>query len=600
MPVYRVHQTGSPYNASELADIDYEQTADVLYMAHPSHAPTKLLRLDHASWSFVTIAFGPTIAAPANLSAVATNPNTDAANGGNAYFPQEATYVVTAYSDETGQESRASNADSATNDIALKRNFNTITWDAVTGATEYRVYKAEESQRYGAIGSTEALSFVDDNIGPDLSEGPPTGDNPFADADDYPATVTFHEQRSAWARSNNNPNGLWCSKSADYENFDFSKPGREDDAFAIRLVANKVNSVNQLVSSKQGLLALTSNNIFSITGANGDYLAAVPPPRVRPEVSRGVSRLNPITVDNVVFYETAKSSEVRTLGYTLELDGIRTDDLTVFSRHLFENQDIVDWAFAEKPGSIIPLVRSDGAIVCLTWDQAQEVAGWTYWDTPHGAFEGICSITEQGEDRPYLLVRRTINGEEKLYIERMASPLWEDQEDACYLDCARSFVNAAPVATVDRLDHLEGMDVVAWVDGNVVTGLTVEDGSVTLPNAGTKITVGLPFTSLVETLPLAIQTGGGWNVARPQQAGKVVLRVVDTRNIEAGPADDQLFPVKTRETEGYGSPNALITDDLEVDMAGTSGNETVVVVRSTDPTPMHIAAILIEPVISAG
>jgi hypothetical protein len=67
-----------------------------------------------------------------------------------------------------------------TNDLGLKRNYNTITWSVVTGATGYRVYKAENSQFYGYVGTTDALTFRDDNIGPDLSQGPPIGDNPFA------------------------------------------------------------------------------------------------------------------------------------------------------------------------------------------------------------------------------------------------------------------------------------------------------------------------------------------------------------------------------------------------------------------------------------
>jgi hypothetical protein len=136
-------------------------------------------------------------------------------------------------------------------------------------------------------------------------------------------------------------------------------------------------SVNNLVSSKQGLLALTSHNIFSIQGSNEDYITAAPPPRVRPEVSRGVSPLKPIVVDNVTFYETAKTGEVRTIGYEFELDGIRTDDLTIFSRHLFENQDIVDWAYAEKPGLRRCVVVRRRQALCLTWDQAQQVWGWT-------------------------------------------------------------------------------------------------------------------------------------------------------------------------------------------------------------------------------
>jgi len=602
MPVHRIHRTPTPFNASELDEIDFEQTADVLYLAHQNHAPTKLIRAGHADWSFSSVSFGPTIAVPGGIGGSATTANTDSANGGNAYFPQPATYVVTAYDENTGQESRASSSVTLTNDLGLKRNYNTVTWSAVAGATGYRIYKAENSQLYGYIGTTDALNFRDDNIGPDLSEGPPIGENPFEAEGDYPATITFHEQRACWGRSINRPNAIWFSRSADYENMDFTRPTREDDAFVIGLVANKVNSVNQLVSFKQGLLALTSHNIFSVQGSNEDYISASPPPRVRPEISRGASRLNPVIVDNVVFYETAKGGDVRTIGYEFEMDGIRTNDLTIFSRHFFENHDIVDWAYAEKPASAIRLVRGDGKVLCLTWDQAQQVWGWTLWETD-GLFKRVCVVNEQGEDRTYFLVQREIDGDTVLYVERMASEQWQDQIDACYLDCARTFVNEDPVSFVNRLEHLEGETVIAWVDGQAISDnsgepLVVTNGELTLPVEGSTITVGLPFTATVETLPLAVQTGGGWSVARPQQAERVILMVVDSRNILAGPNENQLFEVKQRELEDYGNPIALFSGPLEVAMDNTSGNETVVVVQSSDPTPFHLAAVMIEPKIA--
>lgn len=598
MPVARIYQAASPYNASELADLDYEQTADVLSLAHNNHPPGKLVRNDNADWAFSDISFGPTIDSPGSVSATPTVANTDSANGGNAYAPQTDAYVVTVFDEITGQESRASSSDDALNDLSLKRNYTTITWAAVTlesGATAlYRIYKKQEKQEYGYIGSTTELSFVDRNLGPDLSEGPPVGDNPFDAAGDYPGSVTFHEQRSIWGRTINRPNGIYASRSADHENMDFRRPLRGDDAFAIGLVANKVNAVNQLVSTTQGLIALTSNNIFTVKGANDDFLAASPPPKASPAIARGVSRLNPITVDNVVFYESAKGASVHTIGYQFEIDGIRSDDITVFSRHLFENMDIVDWAYAEKPASAIWAVRGDGKLLCLTWDQAQEVWGWTLCETD-GAFEGVCVIYEGGEDRAYFIVRRTIQGVERLFVERMASELWQDQEDACYLDCARTFVNTEPTDEVDRLDHLEGETVYAFVDGNVVRDLTVENGAVTLPYPGSKITVGLAYTALIETLPLAIQTSQGWNIARVQQAGHVIAKVISTRGILAGPDEDQLFEVKDRDQENLDAPTALLTGSYEVDMAGTSGTETVVFLKSVDPLPFHIAAVLIEP-----
>jgi hypothetical protein len=602
MPVARVHKTASPYNASELLELDYEQTADTVYIAHNNHQPTKLTRTDHTAWSFTGITFGPSLAAPAGIGGSDTEPNVDAANAGNAYSPQPASYVITAFSDDTGQESRASAAVTLTNDLALKRNYNDITWSAVSGATSYRVYKANNTGQYGLIGETTSLTFRDDNIGPDYSVGPPVADNPFSGAGNYPSTVTFHEQRSFWGRTINRPNAIYGSRSADYENMDYSKPQREDDALVLGLVANKVNSVNQLLSHKQGLIALTSHNIFSVQGSNEDYIVATPPPRVRPEISRGASRLNPISIDNVAFYEPSKLGGIRTIGYEFEMDGMKTDEVSIFSPHLFENHDIVDWCYAEKPMSVVAVVRDDGVALVLTWDQAQQVWGWTRLITD-GQFKRCGSITEQGEDRIYFIVEREVNGETVHYIERMASAQWaaDGQDYACYLDCAKTYINDVATATVDRLEHLEGMTVTAWVDAQAFTvdangdPLVVTDGAITLPEPGLVITVGLPFTAEIETLPLAMQTGQGWSIARPQQAEKAILRVVASRNIKAGVDADQMFEIKMREEEAYGAPIDLQTGDFEVEIGGTNAYETSITVRSDDPTPMHIAAVMIEP-----
>jgi hypothetical protein len=242
------------------------------------------------------------------------------------------------------------------------------------------------------------------------------------------------------------------------------------------------------------------------------------------------------------------------------------------------------------------------ASACLTWDQAQEVWGWTLLETD-GLFLTVCSITEQGEDRVYFVISRVVNNATRYYVERMSSELWQDQDDACFLDCAKSWINDTPVAVFDRLDHLEGRTVVAWVDGSKVSvdpsgnPLVVRSGQVTLASPGYKVSIGLPFAAELQTLPLAVQTGGsGWNVARPQEASRALARVVNTRDLYAGIDADHLYLIKQREDEAYGDPTDLITGDLDIELDGLSGSSGVsVFLRSSDPTPMEIAAVLIEP-----
>src|SRR5690606_20265571 len=182
--------------------------------------------------------------------------------------PLAKTYAVASV-DANGQISRLSTPDTATNDLSLKGNYNTFSWDAVADAEYYLVFAHDNnSASFGYLGRSETTSFVDGDggVAPDYADGPRIGENPFDSEGNYPSTVTFHQQRSFWARTVNKPNGVWGSQSADFENMDRSRPTKADDALAIALVSDRVNAVQQLASMKS-LLALTSDGVFAIDGS---------------------------------------------------------------------------------------------------------------------------------------------------------------------------------------------------------------------------------------------------------------------------------------------------------------------------------------------
>jgi len=600
MPVYRVYRAATPYNGSQLAEVDYEQTTDTVYLAHLDHAPGKLVRSDHASWLYSALTFGPDIAAPTGCDATATMPNTDSANSGDNYFPQPATYVVTALNDDTGQESRASNADTATNDLTLKRNYNTVSWAAVSGATRYNVYKADNNQFFGYIGTTEDLQFRDDNIGPALDRAPPRAENPFPGTDDYPSTVCLHQQRALWARTRNVPNGIWGTRIGinQLENFDRAIPAQADDAFSMAIVSSQVNPVNQLVSTTS-LIALTTHGLFNIDGdGNGGVITGNSPPAARKEIGRGATRLRPLAIDNAVFHTSAVGYAVRAIGYSFELDGNRSNDVTIYSPHFFENFQIVDWAYAAEPRSIIWAVRSDGKLLAFTWEQEQNVWGWTLCET-QGLYKGVAVVTEQGEDRAYFIVERVINGVTKRFVERMASHLWENVEDACWLDCSVSGSFETPRGLFGGLWHLEGEEVAVQADDAVYAGLTVVNGEVTLPEGVTasKVTIGLPYSVLVHTLPYRVTGQQGSNLGRRQQPGDLVLQLRQTSNIRAGIPGK---PYAVKQTLGNaGSALGLLDGTTDtITTANKAGEDVEIVIEQTLPSPFELLAIAVEPLVS--
>lgn len=598
MGVARAYKVGSPYNGDELADLDFEQTADTMYIAHINHAVNKLVRNDHDDWEFIEVTFGPSQAAPTSCVATNTTPNTDSANGGDAYFPQVATYVVTAVNDTTGQESRASNEDTATNDLTLKRNYNTITWTAAADADRYNVYKADNNQFFGYIGTTEDTTFVDDNIGPALDKAPPQAYNPFDSAGNYPSTVTFFEQRLMLARTTNAPNAIWGSRSGQFENFDRSRPLRDDDSMSFSIVAGRVNSVEQLASTTS-LIALTSDSIFNIDGDGSGGVLTASSQAARRQIGRGSSRLPPLVVDNVIFYVPSIGNSVRTINYSFEFDGLKASDISIFSPHFFDGFNIVSWAYSQEPRSLIWAVRDDGKLLCFTWEQEQNVWGWTICETD-GLVKSVCAISENGEDRVYLIVQRTIDGVSRTFVERMVSHAWDSVEQTCFLDCAVSGTFDPPQSSFTGLWHLEGRtDIAGLVDGAVVTGLTVTDGTVTLPEEYGECSVvsfGIPYEAHIQTLPLRFnQQGSGWNVGRHQQTGEVVLSLYESRQVMAGPTEDSVYLIKSRTGENYGSPEDLMTGDYEVNSANTTAPDTGVYIKQTAPLPLTVLGVYLDP-----
>lgn len=598
------YQIVSPYTGAELAEVDYDQTADTVYLAHLSHAPSKLMRHGVTDWEIASLTFGPSIDAPSGLTATAYSPNTDSANSGAAWFPLTQSYVVTAVNDDTGQESRASAAQSVTNDLTLKRNYNALAWSAVTGATRYNVYKADETQFYGYIGTTEDLTFTDANIGPALDKAPPQAYNPFPASGDYPSCVALHQQRLLWGRTSNVPHGIFGSRigASQIENMDRSRPARADDSFSLAISAGKVNAVNHLVPTT-GLVALTSDAIFSIDGdGNGGVIQGNSAPQVRRQSGRNASRLKPLLVDNVIFYTPAAGSAVRTIGYDFSIDGLKSNDVSIFSPHFLEQHSIVSWCHAQEPRSLIWAARDDGALLCFTWEQEQNVWGWTLCETD-GLVKSVCSIFEGGEDRVYLIVERVIAGVTRRFVERMASQWWTDSTDWCFVDCAVRGDFETGQTTFTGLDHLEGRtDVAGIVDGYVVTGLTVSGGQVTLPSSYPpckKVVFGIPYSVAVETLPYRTNMPGmGVNVGRSQNVGMAVLTLKDTRQITAGIDAANLFMVKSRMTEAYAQPDELMNGDYIVNMANKASDRASVMIAQDSPTPFTLLGIAYDPIVN--
>ena len=438
LPATYVYEVPSPYLEAELFDVHYVQSADVMTLVHPNHAPKELRRLGATKWELKTIDFGSPLPAP---TGVTVTPYTPSSTSTNADTFEDHEYVVTAVgtnlSDESSQSAvgQTSAGATPTNNIFVTGATNTITWTAVTGATRYRVYK-NQGGIYGFLGETTTTTIVDNNIAPDFAKTPPIHENDFVGTGNYPGAVSYFEQRRVFAGTNNAPQDIWMTASGTESNMSFGLPIKDNDRIEFRVAAREANTIRHIVPLTN-LLMLTGSAEWRITSVNSD---AITPTSisVKPQSYVGANNAQPVIVNNSLVYGAARGGHVRELGYNWQANGFITGDLSLRAPHLFDNLTITDMAFSKAPIPIVWFISSNGKLLGLTYVPEQQLGAWHQHDTD-GTFESVACVSEGNDDVTYAVIKRTINGQSKRYIERMGTRLFPTQRDSFFLDAGATY-----------------------------------------------------------------------------------------------------------------------------------------------------------------
>ena len=427
-----VYEIPHPYLEAELFDVNYVQSADVITLVHPNHAPRELRRLGATQWELRVIDFGSPLSPPTNVSSSMYIPSSTSTST-DTYVAHE--YVVTAVKANLVDESNQSSATNVNNNIFVTGAKNTISWNAVTGASRYRVYK-QQGGIYGFLGETTGTSLVDDNIAPDFSKTPPIHENDFVGSGNYPGAVSYFEQRRVFAGTNNAPQNIWMTKSGTESNMSFGIPIRDDDRIEFRVAAREANTIRHIVPLTN-LLMLTGSAEWRVTSVNSD---AITPTSisVKPQSYVGANNAQPVIVNNSLVYAAARGGHIRELGYNWQANGFITGDLSLRAPHLFDNFTIIDMALSKSPIPIVWQVSSSGKLLGLTYVPEQQIGAWHQHDTD-GTFESVACVSEGNDDVTYCIIKRTINGASKRYVERMGTRLFATQRDNFFVDAGATY-----------------------------------------------------------------------------------------------------------------------------------------------------------------
>lgn len=464
----------------------------------------------------------------------------------------------------------------------------------VTSSTQFTyTMGSDPGASASPVGSYTAVNkVVDDNILPDTSQTPPEDIITLnGSANEYPAAVTYHEQRRWFGGTNNDPQTLWATRTAAVYNLTSSIPSRDADAMELRVASLQNNRIQHLVPLSD-LIAFTPGGEWRIYA---DGAPAITPTSVsiKPQGYSGASNVQPVVTPGSILYVQAQGSRIREIAYNWESNAYRSIDISIMAPHRFNGYTIKQVTFSRSPEPIMWAVRSDGVLLGLTYVPEQQVYGWHAHDTD-GIVESVAVAAESSEDALYVVVRRTINGRTVRYIERLKSRIFVEQADAFCVDSGLTY-DGSPVSSISGLYHLEGETVQILADGAVHPTKVVTAGAITLDYAASVIHIGLAYTSDMRTLPLAIEGAGAGGQGTMKNVNKVHLRVTQSSLVKAGPSFTKLREYPPRAvTDPYGSAPALRTGEISLSIDPSWNTDASVCVRQDEPVPLTVLSMTLE------
>ena len=568
------YELATPYQELDLATLRFAQSANIVTITHPNYQPRELARLSNTNWTLTPIVTAPSISAPTGL---AVTPGVGTA------LPYR--YQVTAVQADTYEESLPSAAVTVNCDQPSITRPNELAWIAVTGAVEYNIYcDRGDGNGLGFIGVTTGLSFSDVGYIPDQSYPPPSARVLFDSTGNFPRTAGYYQQRLLFASTSNESEKIWASRIAAFKNFTVSSPIQDNDAVTWVNAGAQVNAVQHLLEMDR-LYIFTASNVWY---PRGDDTGTLTPEAIYPTKIGlyGAAEVVPVIAGRRILYVRDQAQQVRSLDTR---DG-NDEDLTLFASHLFDVETIRRMDYAERPHSLIYAVRSDGALLTLTWVPDHGVIGWARHDSGNDGdgghcYEDVCVVQEGTEDAVYVMaVRKVGTTGTARYIERFSSR----RSNPIFLDSYLSYSGPA-VTTFGGLGHLEGRTVNALADGSVTGPYIVTAGTVTLPVAASTVHAGLPFTSDLETLDL--DSAEAELRDRKKNLKAVSVLVSESRSLFAGPSFEELYEYKPS-IVAYNTPPSALNELIEIPITSSWRDSGRIVIRHTDPLPLKILAVI--------
>lgn len=416
----------------------------------------------------------------------------------------------------------------------------------------------------------------------------------WSDRRGWPSAVTLYEGR-AWFAGNDDIIG---SITDQFEDFDDEFEG-DAGPISRSIGSGPIQRISWLLPLSRLMVGtlLNSANIPAIKLEGNHVLSG-----------RSSSFDEPLTPTNFNLKSAAASGifvqrsrrRVMSLNFDLNESDYKPEDLTTAVPDL-NDAGITHIAIQYQPDIRLHCLREDGTVAVMVMDKAENVICWIEIEID-GTVEDISIRSGAVEDLVYYTVLR---GSTRL-IGKFA--LESECRGGTANKQADFFVHysGAATTTITGLDHLEGEEVIAWGDGVDLspgvdedqTTYTVTGGQITLAEAVSVCTVGLPYSAPYKSGKQAFAAAMGTPLNRRKKIDHVGLILADThaKGLQYGPDFDSLDDLP--EVEDHEEVDAdYVWESYDKDMLEFDGDwdtDSRFCLKAHAPRPCTVLAVSVS------
>lgn len=317
-----------------------------------------------------------------------------------------------------------------------------------------------------------------------IVQGEVGGEAKFSALRGYPSCGSFYAQRLWQGGLSSLPETLISSVVGDYFNLKI-RNARPDGAIDITLDTDEVTAIRRIFPGRS-LMIFTSSAEFYWSREPIDATA----PGIKNTTRHGIIKsAPPVEVDGALFFIPKSACDILQVVWDEQQQTYSTQSIATLSAHLVT--DIIDIAYRKRNNfsrpDLIILTKSNGEAIGASLMRSENMTGF-FRIVSNGQFLCAC-----GDDAANLYFGIRRNGKNR--IEKYSNAV---VDAAIVLEAGTS-----PITSLPNLSHLEGLEIVVIVDGEEIGGGVVSGGTINIDvHATQRLEIGIPFETLIETIPL--------------------------------------------------------------------------------------------------